>query len=382
MRTPSDLLSYFSAHRDEHLALLKQIVEMESHSLDKGGIDRLADFLAEQFEACGAKAEILPRVGCGNALRVVGPSTGTGRPILVLGHLDTVWQPGTVVQRPFAVKDGKAYGPGIYDMKSGILLCILLCRALRDRMVQPVREVVFFFMPDEEIGSAGGLPILEKTVRDSCAALCLEPPLPGGKAKTCRKGVGTFRLRIAGIAAHAGVEPQKGASAILEMSRQILKLQRMNSENRGVTVSVGTVKGGSASNVVPSFAESEIDFRFATIEEGRRLERRIRGLRPQDRRCKFKIEGGINRPPLVRSSAVVQLFRQARKAAASIGMKLGEGGSGGGSDGSFTAALGIPTLDGLGVDGGGAHAMHEHIIVADLPRRAALLGLLVQELSL
>ncbi len=382
MRTPAKLLRYFSAHRDEHLALLKQIVEMESHSLDKGGIDRLADFLAGQFEASGARAEILPLVGCGNALKVVGPGTGTGRPILILGHLDTVWQPGTVVQRPFVVKDGKAYGPGIYDMKSGVLLCILLCRALRDRMVQPMREVVFFFVPDEEIGSAGGLTILEKIARDSCAVLCLEPPLAGGNAKTSRKGVGTFRLRIAGIAAHAGVEPEKGASAILEISRQILKLQRMNSEDRGVTVSVGTVKGGSASNVVPSFAEAEIDFRFATLAEGRRLESRIRGLSPQDRRCKFKIEGGINRPPLLRSSAVAQLFRQARKAAASIGMKLGEGGSGGGSDGSFTAALGIPTLDGLGVDGGGAHAMHEHIIVADLPRRAALLGLLVQELSI
>jgi glutamate carboxypeptidase len=380
MIAPLDLLGYFSTHGDEHLALLRSLVEMESCSLDKSGIDRLADFLAREFESNGATAEILPLTGSGNALKAVWQGKGSGKPILLLGHLDTVWPAGTIAQRPFAVKDGKAYGPGIYDMKSGILLCLLLCRGMRDRVLQPDRDVIFFFMPDEESGSVVGLPMLEAIAKASRAVLCLEPPLPGGKAKTFRKGVGTFRLRIAGIASHAGVEPEKGASAILEMSRQIIKLQKMSSEERGITVSVGTVKGGSAVNVVPSFAEAEIDFRFATLEAGRRLAKRIRSLRPQDERCSFEIEGGINRPPLERTGAVAGLFQRARALAAAIGMELGEGGTGGGSDGSFTAALGIPTLDGLGVDGDGAHAVHEHIIVADLPRRAALLGMLVQEL--
>lgn len=380
MIEPLELLRHFSAHGGEYLAMLKRLVEMESNSLDKGGVDRLADFLAREFGTCGARAEILPLAGCGNALKVVWQGTDPGKPVLVLGHLDTVWPAGTIAQRPFAVKDGKAYGPGIYDMKSGILLCLILCRALRDRVLQADREVIFFFMPDEEIGSAGGLAALTTIARDSSAVLCLEPSLPGGKVKTFRRGVGAICLRITGVAAHAGADPEKGASAILEMSRQIIRLQKMTSKDRGISVSVGTVKGGSAVNVVPDFAEAEIDFRFATLEAGRRLVRRIRNLRPQDGRCKFDFAGGINRPPLERSAAVAGLFRQARTLAARIGMKLGEGGSGGGSDGSFTAALGIPTLDGLGVDGGGAHAAHEHIVLADLPRRAALLGMLVQEL--
>jgi glutamate carboxypeptidase len=379
MSTPLDLLRYFNAHLEKDLMLLKRLVEMESFSQDKNGIDLLADFLAREFALFGAKAEILPLTGSGNALRVVWPGTGSGKPVLLLGHLDTVWPAGTVRERPFMLKDGKAYGPGILDMKSGILLCLLICRALHEQLLSSDREVIFFFMPDEEIGSGSGLPLLEPIAKTCGAVLCLEPPLSGGKAKTFRKGVGAFRLRIAGIAAHAGVEPEKGASAILEMSHQIVKLHKMTSRERGISVSVGIVEGGSAGNVVPSHAGAEIDFRFATVAEGRRLEKRIRKLRPKDPRCSFEIKGGINRPPLERTPAVADLFLIAKTLAAQVGMDLGEGETGGGSDGSFTAALGIPTLDGLGVEGDGAHAVHEHILVSDVPRRAALIGLLAQE---
>jgi glutamate carboxypeptidase len=377
MSAPLDLLRYFDAHLEEDLLLLKRLVEMESCSRDKNGIDLLAEFLAGEFTLLGA--EILPLTGSGNALRVVWPGKGFGKPILLLGHLDTVWPAGTIRERPFVLKEGRAYGPGILDMKSGVLLCLLICRALHKGLLSSDREVRIFFTPDEEIGSRSGLPLLEPIARTCGAVLCLEPPLSGGRAKTSRKGVGTFRLRIAGIAAHAGVEPEKGASAILEMSHQIVKLHQMTSRERGCSVCVGIVQGGSAGNVVPSHAEAEIDFRFATLAEGQRLEKRIRKLRPKDPRCGFEIEGGVNRPPLERTPAVTDLFLKAKMLAAQIGMDLGEGETGGGSDGSFTAALGIPTLDGLGVEGDGAHAVHEHILVGDVPRRAALIGLLAQE---
>ncbi len=381
MIMPLDLLSFFNANLDEPLALLKRLVEIESHSMDKAGIDRLAYFLAREFESCGAAAEIIPQAERGNALKVTWRGTGTGRPILVIGHLDTVWPPGTITERPFVLRDGKAYGPGIFDMKSGILLCLLVCRAFRERKLCPDRDVIFFFTPDEEIGSAAGLPHFMPIAKASRAVLCLEPPLPGGKVKTFRKGVGNFHLHVAGIAAHAGGEPENGASAILELSRQVIKLHRLTNSERGLTVSVGTIRGGSAVNVIPSRADAEIDFRFSTLADGRRLEGRIRRLRPHDARCGFELEGGINRPPLERTAAVAGLYQRAKALAATIEMKLGEGKTGGGSDGSFTAALGIPTLDGLGVEGAGAHAVHEHVLVSDIPRRAALLGLLVQELQ-
>ena len=183
-----------------------------------------------------------------------------------------------------------------------------------------------------------------------------------------------------GISAHAGIDHQKGANAILELSRQVIKLQKMTDYEGGITVNIGMVRGGTAVNVVPGLAEAEIDFRFSTLEDGKRLEKRIRGLRPTDNRCSLQLQGGINRPPLVRTPAVIDLYQKAKAIAASLGMELGEGETGGGSDGSFTAALGIPTLDGLGVDGDGAHAAHEHVLVADIPRRAAMLSLLAQEL--
>ncbi|MBZ5498287.1 MAG: M20 family metallopeptidase [Acidobacteriia bacterium] len=375
-----NLVSYFDANLDEALSLLKCLVEMESYSLDKGGVDRLAQFLAREFENRGAEAEVIPQAASGNALKAVWRGEGSGRPLLFLGHLDTVWPPGTVFERPFAMKDGKAYGPGIYDMKCSLLLCLLVCRAFYEQRLRPERDVIFFFTPDEEIGSAAGLPLFEPIARASRAVLVLEPSLPGGRAKTFRKGVGTFRLRVAGIAAHAGLDPQTGASAILELSRQVLKIQRMTDYERGITLSVGTIRGGSAVNVVPSRAEAEVDFRFSTLADGRRLERRIRRLRPRDARCSFEIEGGINRPPFERTPAVAGLYQEAKALAATIGMQLGEGGTGGGSDGSFTAALGIPTLDGLGVEGGGAHAAHEHILISDVPRRASLLSILAKEL--
>jgi glutamate carboxypeptidase len=380
MIAPTDLLKHFTADLGAALALLQVLVEMESCSSDKCAIDRLAEFLAGEFTARGAEAEILPSTTSGNALKAVWRGTGSAHPVMLLGHLDTVWAQGTILERPFALRDGKAFGPGVFDMKSGILLCLLVCGAFREQHQRPAGDVIFFFTPDEESGTAAGLPLLKAAASECRAVLCLEPPLPGGKAKTFRKGAGCFQLRVTGIGAHAGVDHEKGASAILELSYQVARLHRMTRYDCGNTVSVGTIRGGSAVNVVPGQAEAEVDFRFRTLTQGRRLEKRIRQLRPHDSRCSLHWEGGINRPPLERTPEGLALYHKAKAIASAVGMELGEGETGGGSDGSYTAALGIPTLDGLGVEGDGAHAVHEHILIIDIPRRAALLSLLTQEL--
>jgi len=376
-----DLLACFRELLPISLAQLKELVEFESHSLDKPAVDALARELAARFRLHGTDAQVLPVSQSGDALLAVWRSGSSARPVLLLGHLDTVWPPGTIQERPFLIEGGQASGPGIYDMKAGLLLCLLIAQALGRRMLNPGRDVIFLFTGDEETGTRGSLPHLRKAASGCRAVLCLEPPLPGGNVKTFRKGVGVFTLRVRGVAAHAGVEPEKGASAILELSRQVVRLGEMNNRERGTTVTVGTIRGGTASNVVPAEAEAEIDLRVVSAVEGAAAEEHIRRLRPFDGRCTLEVSGGMNRPPLERTAAVLDLYERARGAALELGWSLGEGGTGGGSDGSFTAAMGIPTLDGLGVDGAGAHAVHECIEIGDIPRRAALLCRIIESLD-
>jgi glutamate carboxypeptidase len=379
----SEILGYFESLLPESISRLRELVEMESYSGDKDAVDLLAAQLAGSFEAEGCKAEILHCSSRGNTLRASWRTAERrdARPFLLLGHLDTVWPAGTILERPFRVTNGRALGPGVYDMKVGIVLSLLVGRALKEGKVHPGRDVMFLFTGDEEVGTHEGLPYLKDTARECAAVFCLEPPLAGGRAKTFRKGVGSFRLRVTGKSAHAGVEPEKGANAIVELSRQIVRLEAMNDRDRGTAVSTGTVRGGTASNVVPAEAEAEVDVRVASAQEGASLETRIRGLQPFDSRCSLTVEGGMNRPPLERSPMVVELYLKARAAALGLGMDLGEGSTGGGSDGSFTAAMGIPTLDGLGVEGGGAHAPGEYVEIGDIPRRAALLCRLLETMD-
>jgi glutamate carboxypeptidase len=266
-------------------------------------------------------------------------------------------------------------------MKAGLVLCLLVARALAQKVLNPGRDVIFLLTGDEEIGTEGGLPHLRETAVGCRAVLCLEPPLPGGAAKTFRKGVGVFRLRARGVSAHAGVEPEKGVSAILEISRQVVRLNEMNDRGHGTTVTVGTIRGGTASNVVPAEAEIEVDVRAVSTAEMAAVEEEICRMQPFDERCTLHVAGGMNRPPLERTPAVLDLYERLCRAAGEWGWAVGEGGTGGGSDGSFTAAMGIPTLDGLGVDGGGAHAQHEYVEIDDIPRRAALLCRLVETLD-
>jgi len=375
-----DFVEYFQGQRESHTAKLRALVELESHSEDKEGVAALGNYLASELRSCGATIRTLDNAAGGAGLQAVLPSSSSGSPVMLLGHLDTVWPRGTIERRPFRLEGGKAYGPGVFDMKAGLLLCLLVAEAFAHFQIDPGKEVCFFFSPDEEVGSQSALPHLEAAARMCRTVLCLEPSLPMGKVKTFRKGVGTFRILVRGVAAHAGVDPTKGASAILELCRQVSRIQEMNDRSRGITVNVGKIKGGSAVNVVAEEAEAAIDLRVRTVSDGTEMEHQIRSLTPIDSRCTLAVQGGIGRPPLERSPDVVALFEQARRLAAGIGMELGEGETGGGSDGSFTAAMGIPTLDGLGVEGDGAHAVHEHVILDDIPRRAALLCELVRPL--
>ncbi len=301
------------------------------------------------------------------------------RPALVLCHYDTVWPLGTLETIPFSVdREGVARGPGCFDMKGGMVLLWFALEQLRRQGPAPRRPVVVLFTSDEEVGSPSSRGLIEEQARQAEVVFVLESPLPGGTLKTARKGTGDYHLRIEGRAAHAGVEPQKGISATQELAHQILALHALNDFEAGTTVNVGVVRGGTRPNVVAAAAAADVDVRVATLAEAERLDRAVRALAPRLPGAVLHIEGGLNRPPMERSPAMVGMFERAQSIAAAMGVaELREGSTGGGSDGNFTAALGVPTLDGLGPEGEGAHAAHEHVLVESLPRRAALLtGLL------
>jgi glutamate carboxypeptidase len=361
------------------LELLRRLVEAESPSTDKASVDSAGALLASALEQAGARVDRIPVAEYGDHLRAELAVGESGRdPVLVLGHLDTVWECGTLREMPFRVEEGRAFGPGVFDMKGGLVQLVFAFRALHELGIRGVRAVAFI-NSDEEVGSLSSRQLIEDEARRSRAVFVLEPSLPpDGKLKTFRKGVGIFQLSIKGKAAHAGLDPGRGVSAIEELARQILALHQLSDPERGVTVNVGVARGGTRVNVVPAEASAEIDLRVSSLESAARLEERILGLKPFLAGAEVGVSGGIDRPPLERTEAVVRLFEQARQLAEDLGFPLGEGPAGGGSDGNLTAALGIPTLDGLGAVGDGAHAPNEHLLIAELPRRAALLARLIE----
>jgi glutamate carboxypeptidase len=280
---------------------------------------------------------------------------------------------------PFRVTpEGWAHGPGIFDMKSGVAIIVESLRAIASQRLATNRPVKLLLTCDEEIGSQTSRPLVEEEAKNAAAALILEPPLAGGVVKTGRKGIGTFTVRALGRAAHAGLDPEKGVNAIVELAHQTLRLAALNDFERGITVSVGLIEGGSALNVVPACASAKVDVRFWAPEDGEKLVAAIRGLTPATPGALIEVSGGINRPPMQRSEKNIALYEHARALADELGFDLRDAVVGGGSDGNFIAAMGVPTLDGLGVDGAGAHAEHEHIVIDDIPRRAALLTRLMQ----
>lgn len=377
----SSLINHFSALQASILDSIRILVERETTSREEARLNEIADFVARQLSDLGGKIELTSQPGYGTHLRArfdFGHDLSEPQ-VLVIGHLDTVWPVGTLDRMPFRLTpEGAAHGPGIFDMKSGIVIAIQALNAIRTLGLQTKRPITLLLTCDEEIGSKTSRPLVEEEAKRSAAALVLEPPITGGVVKTGRKGIGVFGIRAIGRAAHAGLDPRKGVNANVELSHQILRLAAMNDHDRGVTVSVGVMNGGTAINVVPAEASAKVDVRFWTPEDGERIVREICGLQPVLAEAQLEITGGINRPPMPRSENNIALYEHARDLAAELGFELNDAVVGGGSDGNFTAALGVPTLDGLGVDGAGAHADHEHVIVSDIPRRAALLTRLMQ----
>ena len=365
-------------------------MRLESPSLDKLAVDRCGDELARRLEAIGGRVTRLPQRDRGDHVRAEfafgrGAAVSAGRQVLLLGHFDTVWPVGQIHRMPVTLRDGRLHGPGIFDMKTGIALGMLAARALRETATETATEtaagrLVMLWTTDEEIGSETSRQTIETEARRSAAVLVLEPSLPGGALKTSRKGVGTYQLFARGVAAHAGVDPTKGASAIHEIAHQIGRLRRLPKQGVGILVNVGTIGGGTRSNVVAEEARAVIDTRAETANEMQMIDGIIRHLTPDDSRVTLEITGGFDRPPLERTAAVAALFERARALAATLEVELAEGATGGGSDGNFTAALGVPTLDGLGAIGDGAHALHEHVDVDPLPDRAALIAALVESI--
>lgn len=373
------LLAYFEPRRDEMLAIIEQLVTRETPSSDKARLDAFAAFLGQRLQATGAVVEILPNPERGDHVRArFGPNTGE-KPALILCHYDTVWAVGSLATHPYRIEAGKAYGPGIFDMQSSLMLCEEAARAVQDLSIDLPRPVTILITSDEEVGSLTSRTLIEEEARRSAYVLVMESPLPGGVLKTSRKGVGVFTLEITGRAAHAGVEPERGISAIQELAYQILALHALTDMAKGTTVNVGVVQGGTVSNVVAPNALAKIDVRSWTQGEADRLSKAITGLAPVVPGAALRVTGGWNRPPLERS-VTAELFGKAQAIGKSLGLQLAEGGTGGGSDGNFTGALGIPTLDGLGVPGHGAHADHEHIEIDQIAGRAALLTALLAEL--
>ncbi len=377
------LLTYFENKQAAMLDLIRQLVVQETPSSDKPRLDAFATFLAERLQTAGATVEIIPNTERGNHVRAtftplnVDPSA---KPALILCHFDTVWAVGSLATHPFRIEaDGKAYGPGIFDMQSSLALAEYVLHAVRDLNLTLPRPLTILMTSDEETGSATSRALITDEAQKAAYVLVMESPLAGGVLKTTRKGIGGFDLTITGRAVHAGIEPEKGISAIQELAHQILKLHSLNDFAKGTTVNVGVVQSGTVSNVVAAHATAEIDVRAWTQDEADRLEQAILGLQPVLPGAKIELTGGWNRPPLERA-VTGPLFERARKIGKGLDLDLQEGGTGGGSDGNLTGALGIPTLDGLGVPGAGAHADHEHIETDQIAGRAALLVALLLEL--
>ncbi|HVH57645.1 MAG TPA: M20 family metallopeptidase [Vicinamibacterales bacterium] len=372
------LVEYFQAQQSALRADVERLVRLESPSTDKAAVDRCGAAVAQMLREAGGTVSSLPQTERGDHVRAEFPG-GPGR-VLVLGHFDTVWEVGRIRSMPLREEDGRLYGPGVYDMKASIAVAAHAMRTLRERSAS-VPRVVMLFTTDEEVGSGTSRVAIEDAARDSDAVLVLEPSLPGGAAKTQRKGCGEFTITARGVSAHAGIDPRKGASAIHELAHQIRSLEALQDLERGISVNVGVIRGGTRGNVIAEQATAVVDVRVPTMSDAARVETAIRALAAINPAVTIEVHGGVERPPLERTAGVARLYEQARQVAASLGHDLEEGGTGGGSDGNFTAALGLPTLDGLGPRGDGAHALHEHVVLADLPWRAAFLAALLCRLN-
>ncbi len=373
------LQEFFEGRLERIVRRIQQLVEIESPSRDEAGSRMVAGWIEDEARRISNdfRIERTPVEGFGEHL-VIRAFGGDEKPALLLGHTDTVHPRGTKEKNPTRIEKGRLYGCGTFDMKANIVLMLEVLWAFKELGLTPPRPLTILLSCDEEIGSHSGRAVVEREAALAGYALVCEPSADG-RVKTGRKGTGMFTIKAHGIPAHAGLEPEKGASAILEIARQIEKLHGLNDPEKGTTVNVCTVSGGTTSNVIPSDSECEIDVRFSSMKEAKRIETAIAKLKPFDPRVRLEIIGEINRPPMERSRAVLKLYERARKTALKFGYELGETTVGGASDGNFVAALGVPLLDGLGILGNGAHTLDEYIVVDDIPKRALLLARLILE---
>jgi glutamate carboxypeptidase len=374
---PKEILEYCEKELQPLLHCVRQAVEIESPSTSKPAVDRMAAYFADLFRRQGGQAKLLEAPHSGAAVVAEFWEGIRGkRPLLLLGHTDTVWEVGTLEHMPFRIAKGRAYGPGIFDMKSGIVCATWAIRALRALKITPQRPIRFFLNPDEEIASRAFRRQLLSEGKKAHAVLVLEPAAPGGALKTARKGVGEFRITAHGRAAHAGINPEAGVNAITELAWQLLRIESLAPQRAGLTLTAGTIQGGTRTNVVPAQASAAVDVRIACAADQEWIENEIYALKPFSPGARLEIEGGINRPPLERKMTET-LFKHAVALGKAMGIRVTEASTGGGSDGSFMGAMGVETLDGLGGIGDGAHAHHESVLIKELPRRAALLAALM-----
>ena len=368
---------YCDDHYDWLIGVLTELARLESPTTDPAAVDRCGERLAEHLREMDGTVERIPSPTSGAHLRATFGSGPAARQVMLLGHFDTVWPVGQLERMPLRESEGRLYGPGVFDMKAGIVIGMLAVRALAAAGRLSDLRVVMLWTADEERGSRSSRGLIEEEARRADAVFVLEPALPDGAVKTGRKGCGEFELQVRGIPAHAGIDPTRGASAIDELAAQIRAVGALRDHERGLMLNVGFIEGGDRPNVVAEHARAVIDARAATMDDAHRLERGMQALRPTLDGTSLEVGGGFSRPPFERTPAVARLYDVARTVAAELGRELGEGVTGGGSDGNFTGALGVPTLDGLGAVGDGAHALDEHVVTADLTWRAALLAGLI-----
>jgi glutamate carboxypeptidase len=378
---PAILLRLLTPRLPQMLTVLRTFVLAESPSLEKPPTDRCCAIVAAEWRKSGARVERIPQKHRGDHLRITWQpqQSRTAGQLLVLGHYDTVYASGTLAKMPFRISAGKVYGPGTFDMKAGIVQALFALNALQQSKSPLRKRIVFLWTSDEEIGSDSSRKVIETEARRSDAVFVLEPSLgPRGLLKTARKGVGEAEIVVHGRASHAGLAPQEGVNAVHELAQQVARLQKWNDLRRGISVNADIIEGGTRVNVIAERARAVIDLRALRVADMCQLEKRLRALRPITRGARLEIRGGFNRAPMERKVSAA-LFSRAKSLAAQMGLPIGECVAGGGSDGNLTAALGVPTLDGLGAVGDGAHSAHEHVIARTMPQRAALLAALLAE---
>ncbi|MBN1678871.1 MAG: M20 family metallopeptidase [Anaerolineae bacterium] len=369
-----DWLAYFNSQTEHMVEHLGQLVRLESPTSSKGFVDKLGAKLVETCRDLGAAVTVHRREEVGDIVLAEWNGNTSGKPILLVTHMDTVWPVGTLDTMPLRRDDERLYGPGALDMKAGLVIALTALRGLIENNNLPSRPIWLFINSDEETGSFHSRDLLYEMAQQAGLALVFEPAAEGEAFKTWRKGIGRYVVHTSGVASHAGNAPEAGVNAVIEAAHQALAVHTLNDLKNGTSVSVTMIKGGITSNVIPPDASFEVDVRFLKASEAERIDTAIRSLTPVLPGAGVRVEGGIDRGPMERDAQMIRALQQAQAVGRSLGMELSEAGSGGASDGNFTAAMGIPTLDGLGAEGAGLHAHHEQLVVRSLPRRAALVA--------